>query len=387
MAGKRKLFEDVADAQATRPVAQTGVIDRGRGGARGAIRIWLMMLFALVFVMIAVGGLTRLTDSGLSITEWRPVTGALPPLNAADWQSEFEKYRQIDEYQLQNKGMSLAEFKVIYWWEWGHRQLGRVIGLVWAIGFAWFGLRKQIPVGWTGRLLLLGGLGGLQGAIGWWMVSSGVTTGALTGGATTTDVASYRLATHLGLAFVILGFITWYVLMLGRREQDLMQARRAKESGQASLATGLMAFAFAQILIGALVAGIDAGREFVDWPLMGGDVFPVGAFDITPLWRNFFENPGLVQFMHRVTGYALAAFAILVWLRGRRSAHPATRFAYHLMMGAMAAQIVLGIVTVLNAAPVHYALAHQALAVILWVLIIRARFLSGYPIAATIRGT
>jgi heme a synthase len=381
MAEKRKLFEEVGDARAARPVAQTGVIDRGRGGARGAIRVWLFILFALVFVMIAVGGLTRLTDSGLSITEWKPFTGAMPPLNAADWQSEFAKYQEIDEFRVQNSWMELGDFKLIYWWEWGHRQLGRVIGLVWAIGFLWFLLRRQIPTGWTGRLLLLGGLGGLQGAIGWWMVSSGVSTGGAV-----LDVASYRLATHLGLAFVILGFITWYALMLGRPEKDLMQARRAKESKLFGMSTGVLHFAFLQILLGALVAGIDAGRYFVDWPLMQGQFFPPDAFNIAPVWRNFFENPGLVQFMHRMAGYLLFAFAVVVWLRGRKSAHPKTRNAFNLMMLAMAGQVVLGIVTVLNAAPVHIAIWHQVLAVILWVLILRARFLSGYPIPTSLRG-
>ena len=381
MAEKRKLFEEVGTSQAARPVVETGAIDRGRGGARGAIRIWLMMLFALVFIMIAVGGATRLTDSGLSITEWRPFTGAMPPLNDADWQSEFAKYQEIDEFKVQNSWMQLADFKRIYWWEWGHRQLGRVIGLVWAIGFFWFLLRKQIPTAWTGRLLLLGALGGAQGAIGWWMVASGVTSGA-----GTTDVASYRLATHLGLAFVILGFITWYMLMLGRTERDLMQARRAKEAKQFGLSTGLLHFAFLQILIGALVAGIDAGRYFVDWPMMQGQFFPPDAFSITPGWRNFFENPGLVQFIHRITGYLLLAFGIVVWLRGRKSAHPHTRFAFNAVMAALALQVAVGITTVLYAAPVLVALCHQALAVVLWVLILRARFLSAYPIATSLRG-
>ncbi|KIN61005.1 Heme A synthase [Sulfitobacter noctilucae] len=381
MAEKRKLFEDVGSVETAKPVAQTGVIDRGRGGARGAIRIWLMLLFALVFLMIAVGGMTRLTDSGLSITEWRPITGSIPPLNEADWQSEFDKYKQIDEFQLQNSWMQLSDFKVIYWWEWGHRQLGRVIGLVWAVGFFWFLLRRQIPTGWTGRLLLLGALGGMQGAIGWWMVASGVTTGE-----GMLDVKSYRLATHLGLAFVILGFITWYMLLLGRSERDLMQARRAKEGKPFSLATGLMHFTFLQIILGALVAGIDAGRYFVDWPLMQGQVFPPDAFDIDPLWRNFFENPGLVQFMHRVSGYLLFIFGIVVWLRGRGSAHATTRFAFNAVMAVLTLQMVWGITTVLYAAPVHIALVHQALAVILWVLILRARYLSAYPIATSIRG-
>ncbi|AXI46757.1 heme A synthase [Sulfitobacter sp. SK012] len=381
MATKRKLFEDVGEAQTTRTVAKTGVIDAGRGGARGAIRIWLMILFALVCVMILVGGATRLTDSGLSITEWNPFSGAMPPLDAAAWASEFEKYQQIDEFRLQNSWMELSDFKTIYWWEWGHRQLGRVIGLVWAIGFFWFLARRQIPTGWTPKLLLLGALGGLQGAIGWWMVSSGVTAGTAT-----TDVASTRLAVHLGLAFAILGLITWNVLSLGRPERDLMQARRNKDAKLYGLSTGLLHFAFLQILIGALVAGIDAGRTYTDWPLMAGQFFPPQAFAIEPMWRNFIENPGLVQFIHRMTGYALLAFGIVVWLRGRKSAHPRTRFAFNAVMAGMALQVVVGITTVLYEAAVPVAMVHQGLAVVLWVLILRARHLSLYPISTSLRG-
>jgi cytochrome c oxidase assembly protein subunit 15 len=340
-----------------------------------------MILFALVVVMIAVGGLTRLTDSGLSITEWRPITGAVPPMNAADWQAEFDKYKQIDEFRIQNQWMELDDFKVIYWWEWGHRQLGRVIGLVWAVGFLGFAVARNIPPGWTGRLFLVGALGGLQGAIGWWMVSSGVTQGE---GAT--DVASYRLAVHLGLAFAILGVLAWYVFLLGRPERELLQARRAKETRLFGLSTGLLHFAFLQILIGALVAGIDAGRSYTDWPLMGGQVIPPNPMLLEPAWRNLFENPGLVQFIHRVTGYLLLGFGIVVWLKGRRSAHEATRFAFNATMAALALQIVLGIVTVLYAAPWQVAILHQLLAVVLWVLILRARFLSAYPIATSLRG-
>ncbi len=380
MATNRKLFEEVG-ADTAKPIATKGVIDAGRGGARGVIRIWLMVLFALVFLMILVGGATRLTDSGLSITEWRPFTGAMPPLNATDWESEFAKYQEIDEFRLQNSWMTLSDFKLIYWWEWGHRQLGRVIGLVWGLGFFWFLLRRQIPTGWTPRLLLLGGLGGLQGAIGWWMVSSGVTSGTAI-----TDVHSERLATHLGLAFVIMGFITWYVLSLGRPERDLMQARRAKEAKLYGLSTGLLHFAFLQILIGALVAGIDAGRTYTDWPLMAGQFFPPHAFELEPLWTNFIENPGLVQFIHRITGYLLFAFSVVVWLRGRASAHPNTRFAFNAVFAAIVLQVVLGITTVLYAAPLTIALMHQGLAVLCWVLILRARHLSLYPIATSLRG-
>ena len=378
MGGKRSIFEEVSETgRAATPAP--GVIDRGRPDARGAIRAWLMMLFALVFVMIAVGGLTRLTDSGLSITVWEPIRGAVPPLTAEEWQAEFDLYRQIPEYQLQNSGMSMSEFKVIYWWEWGHRQLGRFIGLVWALGFLWFLVRRRIPTGWTGRLLGLGALGGAQGAIGWWMVHSGLQEGML-------DVASYRLATHLGVAFVILGFLAWYILLLGRPERHLMQARREREQRLFGLGTGLMHFAFLQILIGALVAGIDAGRSFMDWPLMGGEILPFTAFDLEPLWRNFFENPALVQFVHRVTGYVLLVFGVVVWARGRRSAHARTRFAFNAVMAALVLQIVLGVVTVLYGAVWYIAILHQALAVVLWVLILRARFLAAYPMATSIRG-
>jgi cytochrome c oxidase assembly protein subunit 15 len=313
------------------------------------------------------------------------LTGAIPPLDAATWQSEFDKYRAIPEYQLQNKGMSLEEFKVIYWWEWGHRQLGRLIGLVWFLGFAGFLVTRNIPAGWTGRLLLLGALGGLQGAIGWWMVRSGFE-------GTMLDVKSYRLATHLGLAFVILGLIAWYVFLLGRSEAELMQARRGREAKLFSMTTGLMHFAFLQILLGALVAGIDAGRGFPTWPLMNGQFFPADAFYVPdgnggslPIWHAFLENPGLVQFMHRMSGYLLFAFGVVVWLRGRRSAHAVTRGAYHGVMAMMLAQMVLGIAAVLTAAHVHVAITHQIGAVILWVLIIRARHLAQYPMAGSIR--
>jgi len=379
MAEKRSIFEEVSTTEKAAPTA--GVIDAGKRGARRGIRAWLMVLFALVVVMIAVGGLTRLTDSGLSITEWKPVTGALPPMSAAEWESEFDKYRQIDEYQLQNKGMSMAEFKVIYWWEWGHRQLGRVIGLVWALGFFGFLLTRNIPAGWTGRLLGLGALGGLQGAVGWWMVASGVTQGE-----GMLDVASYRLATHLGLAFVILGFIAWYVFELKCEERQLMQCRRHRETRLFSLGTGLMYFAFLQILLGALVAGIDAGRTYTDWPLMAGGVLPPYPFDITPWWRNFFENAGLVQFMHRVAGYLLMIFGIVVWLRARRSPNSGTRGAFTVVFAMLILQMFIGIVTVLYGAPWQIAIVHQFGAVVLWVLILRARFYAGYPTPDTLRG-
>ena len=346
----RSIFEEVGTTQ--KQVAQPGGIDRGGDTGRRFARPWLMVLFALVAVMIAVGGLTRLTDSGLSITEWAPVTGALPPMTEEAWQSEFAKYQEIPEYQLQNKGMSLAEFKTIYWWEWGHRQLGRVIGLVWAVGFFYLLFSRKMPQGWTPKLLGLGALGGLQGAIGWWMVASGLQEGML-------DVASYRLATHLGLAFVIFGVITWFILQLSRRSADLLQARRAGDSRLWTLGTWLMALTFLQIVLGALVAGIDAGRAFPEWPLMAGGIFPPEPFNLTPVWRNFFEDAGLVQFMHRTSGYILFALGLYAWSVARRSANSRTRYAFNLVLAVMFLQIVLGIVTVLYSAPWELAILHQ----------------------------
>lgn len=385
MATKRSIFEEVGAEQKPTVAPTGGGIDARPKGARRGIRLWLVALFLLVATMIAVGGLTRLTDSGLSITEWKPVTGALPPMSEAEWQSEFDKYRAIPEYQLQNKGMSLEAFKTIYWWEWGHRQLGRLIGLVWFVGFVGFAVARQIPSGWTGRLFLLGALGGLQGAIGWWMVSSGLEGEML-------DVASYRLAVHLGLAFVILGFLAWYVFLLGRSEAELMTARRGREAKLYSLSTGLMHFAFLQILLGALVAGIDAGRAFPTWPLMNGQFFPADAFYVPdgqggtlPVWHAFFENPGLVQFIHRMSGYLLFFFAVVVWLRGLKSSYQVTQMAFHQVMAMMVVQMALGIATVLTVAHVHVAITHQIGAVILWVLILRARHLSMYPVAGSIR--
>ena len=379
MAEKRSIFEEVGTEKAAQPKPAGGMIDAAKGGARGAIRAWLYLLFSLVVIMVAVGGLTRLTDSGLSITEWAPISGAIPPLSAADWEAEFEAYRAIPEYQLQNRGMSLDEFKVIYWWEWGHRQLGRVIGLVWAVGFLGFLVTRKIPTGWTGRLLLLGVLGGLQGAIGGWMVSSGLGEGML-------DVASYRLAVHLGLAFVILGLIAWYMFALGRREIDLMQARRGRERKLWITGTGFMHLAMLQILLGALVAGIDAGRNYTDWPLMAGGFLPPQPFDLQPIWRNFFEDDGLVQFMHRMAGYLLFLYGILAWVRARKSPNRETRFAFNAVFAMLSLQVVLGIVTVIYSAPWHIAIVHQLGAVALWVLILRARFLAGYPQAQSVRG-
>jgi cytochrome c oxidase assembly protein subunit 15 len=268
--------------------------------------------------------------------------------------------------------MSLSEFKFIYWWEWGHRQLGRVIGLVWFCGFIFLLALGKIQKPWRLRLLLIGVLIGVQGTVGWWMVSSGLT-------GTVLDVASYRLATHLGLAFIILGYISWFILLLGRSETFILQARRNAEPKFVFLSTGLLHLTFLQILFGALVAGIDAGRSYTDWPLMAGQFFPPDLFYLNPWWRNFFEDPGLVQFVHRISGYILFIFCIYSWSSVRKSGNESLKFGFNLIFVIAFFQMVLGIVTVFYAAPWEIAIVHQFGAILLWVAVLRARFITKYP--------
>ncbi len=371
---KRSIFEDVGGGKAEAKVAAAPVRSRE---ARGAIALWLLALALLTAAMVLVGGLTRLTDSGLSITEWAPVMGAVPPLSEADWRAAFAAYRQTTEFQDQNNWMTLADFRPIFWWEWGHRLLGRLIGGVWLVGFLVFLLARRIPAGWTGRLILPGVLGGLQGAVGWWMVVSGL-TGRL-------DVASYRLALHLGLAFVIFMVLIWLALLVRLDDVALLKARRRRLPALMGVAGALTALVFVQILAGALVAGIDAGRGYVDWPLMQGQFLPGESFEMTPLWVNLFENPALVQFIHRMLGYLVLAFGIVFALRCGRSGHGATRNLGRWVGVAILAQVLIGIVTVMNASPLEIAIFHQAGALVVIAVLIRAMFEITYPGEQTIK--
>lgn len=377
MSYKRSIFEEVGnDTKIT--AAVVGAISRDEGSERGLVRLWLWALVGLIVIMITVGGLTRLTDSGLSITEWDPVMGAVPPLNVAAWDVAFAAYKTTAEFTLQNTAMSLAEFKTIFWWEWGHRQLGRFIGLVWLAGFLLLLALGKLPK--TRRLLLfaIGPFIGLQGFIGWLMVNSGLDGVRI-------DVASYWLMTHLGAAFALLGYIFWILQLFGRSEAELLQARRVRERKLFGMSTGLMHFVALQVLLGALVAGIDAGRNYTDWPLMAGGFLPPDLFSLTPWWRNFFEDDGLVQFIHRMSAYLLFAFGIVVALRAKASAHKMTRAAFGTVGLLLILQMVLGVVTVMNSSPWSLAILHQFTAILLWLAVIHGRFLAGYPIATSVR--
>ena len=310
-----------------------------------AVGIWLLSVASLIILMVLVGGLTRLTDSGLSITEWKPVTGALPPLSQADWMSEFDKYKAIPEYQLVNKGFSLEEFKYIYWWEWGHRQLGRVIGVVFFIPFMFFLMRGFIA---KKNILPLTGiffLGGLQGFMGWYMVQSGLTDRV--------DVSQYRLAMHLGLALIIFCLVFWQALRLLQPAQAIEEPSR-----QIYFGYFLIFMVFMQSLLGALVAGLNAGKTYTDWPYMDGDLIPSGLLDMQPVMDNFFESHLTVQFDHRIGAYLLLILVIIhFWSQFKQNAP--TRMTAGLLMFGVIAQAVLGIVTLMQAVPMHMGALHQ----------------------------
>jgi cytochrome c oxidase assembly protein subunit 15 len=338
-----------------------------------AVRAWLIALAVLVVAMVAVGGATRLTGSGLSITEWRPVTGAVPPLSHKAWLAEFAKYRAIPQYELLNRGMSLDEFKFIYWWEWSHRQLGRLIGLVFFLPFLWFWLKAVVRGRLALALLGVGLLGGLQGAVGWIMVASGLEPGM-------TAVAPIRLTVHLTIASLILAALVWIATGLGART---IAPSLGGGQGRAVLrgASVLVALIFGQIALGGLVAGSRAGLTYNTWPLMDGHVVPPAAtlFSTTPLIENFVDNLALVQFNHRTLGLVLVGFA--VWhafsLRRAVPGSPAVRRAGALA-GLCLVQMALGIATLVLAVPLWAGLAHQLLAMaVLATAVVHLRRCSG----------
>ena len=320
---------------------------------RALLRWWLYIVCAMILAMVVVGGATRLTDSGLSITEWKPIHGIIPPLSAAEWQEEFEKYKQIPEYQLQNAGMSLEAFKTIFWWEWGHRFLGRIIGLVFAIPLAVFWLTGRIEQRLKPRLLFLLALGGFQGFIGWWMVKSGLVDRV--------DVSQYRLAIHLTLACAILAYAFWVARGLAHHSTALEVPRKV-----AILAPLVVLAILFQVFLGGLVAGLDAGLASNEWPKMLGDWVPDAIWDMTPVWLNWFENPISVQFNHRLGGYLLfLLIAAQAWVALRSRAERPHKRRTVLIVLLVLVQIALGVVTVLWEVQLHAALTHQAVAVIL----------------------
>ncbi len=310
---------------------------------------WLFVVAGLIVAMVVVGGITRLTESGLSITSWKPISGIVPPLTEAQWQAEFAGYRRIPEYAAFNQGMTLTGFKHIFFWEYAHRLLGRIIGLAFAAPLLWFAIRKQIPAGYGWRLVALLALGGFQGAIGWWMVASGLSV--------RTDVSHVRLAIHLLTALTILAGIVWTALDLRALHRSPL-AHPARLTGVAIAALALLVV---QLLYGAFTAGLDAGYAFASWPLMGDALFPANVPMVDPGWRNAVDNPVVVQFIHRWWAFVTAAG--LVWLAVRATRAGAK--AGWWVIALVALQIVLGIATLLSGVQIDLAVAHQANAALL----------------------
>ena len=329
-------------------VASPSVVARHSSAADPArpVAIWLFVVAAMIALMVVVGGLTRLTESGLSIVEWKPVTGVIPPIGEAQWAAEFDKYKQFPEYQKINRGMTLDGFKSIFWLEYIHRLLGRLIGVIFFLPMVWFWLRNRIPAGMKPHLVAMFVLGGSQGALGWFMVESGLVDRP--------DVSHLRLTAHLGLALLIFVYILWSALSLARRGRMLA----LRGGGIAAL---LACLVFLQILSGGLVAGLDAGQGYNTWPLMDGSIIPKGLLSMSPGWINILDNAMTVQFQHRMGAYLVAALAVATAILSKGRAATGLR---HGLLAAVALQIALGITTLLHHVPVSLGAMHQAGAVL-----------------------
>jgi cytochrome c oxidase assembly protein subunit 15 len=338
-------------------VAETPpIVARDRWRDRRAVRLWLNVVAVMIVAMVVVGGATRLTGSGLSITEWRPVHGVVPPLNQSQWQEEFDRYRQIPQYTIVNPGMTLSEFQAIFWWEWAHRLLGRLIGVVVLAPLAFFWLTGKLEQRLKPRMVAIFLLGGLQGAVGWWMVASGL--------AERVSVSQYRLTIHLTLACAILGYVVWV-------ERSIAPPSRAPERLLRLTAGVVVALVFVQIALGGLVAGLDAGLTFNTWPLMDGRLIPSGLFLLDPWWANFGENHMTVQFVHRVGAYLVFAAALAHGLLARRSAHATGAWA---LVALVTLQAAVGVATLVLVVPIPLALFHQfGAVVVLWAAVTHLR--------------
>ena len=319
------------------------------------VRVWLYVLAAAILLMVSIGGMTRLTDSGLSITSWKPISGIVPPLSAEDWQAEFDAYKQIPEFERQNFWMEMSDFQSIFWWEWSHRFLGRIIGILFAVPFVVFLVQRRLSWRLAPSLLLLFFLGGFQGFLGWWMVSSGLSERV--------DVSQYRLAIHLGAASLLFCAILGVARSL---KPVLPSSERGAVSGIWRLGLSILAILiFLQIIMGALVAGLDAGFGFNTWPLMEGRWIPQGLFEKQPLWLNVTENLLAVQFFHRSLGYVVGIWAFILFVSGLRLNVKILKNWLQILVLLVLVQILFGILTLLLVVPVSLALVHQATAFIL----------------------
>ena len=350
------------DAAALRPARRGGIGPKRVARNSRAVAWWLLGLAGLVLAMVVLGGITRLNHAGLSIVDWRPLVGVLPPFGEEAWQALFVDYKRFPEYQELNRGMTLEEFKEIFWLEYAHRLLGRIVGVAFALPFIWFLIRRAFDRPLALKVLAIGILGGLQGLLGWYMVKSGLVDRP--------DVSPYRLAAHLGLAVAIYGCLIWVALGLLTGGSVERVRREGRWRGAIWGVTGLV---FLTILSGSFVAGNDAGLAYNTFPLMADAIVPPDIFLIEPLWRNFFENVPLVQLDHRLLAMLAALIVILIWAAALRWLGPApARVALHVASVAVLVQFVLGIATLLTFVPVPLGAAHQAGAMVVFTAILAA---------------
>ncbi|MBV9043901.1 MAG: COX15/CtaA family protein [Alphaproteobacteria bacterium] len=321
--------------------------------SRRAVGFWLLGIAAIILAMITVGGLTRITGSGLSITEWDVIMGAIPPLTDTQWHDAFAKYQRIPQYIHENAGMSLEAFKGIFWWEWAHRLLGRLLGFLFLIPFLWFAWTGAIKRAEWPRMIVLFFLGGLQGAVGWWMVQSGLETRV--------SVSQYRLAIHLGVALILFVAMVYIALEYLR----LPETRARTAAAWPKLPTAFGVLVYIQMLLGALVAGLHAGLIYNTWPSMDGRFAPEDLFAVAPWWLNFFENPGTAQFDHRIGAYIVVATALTLWWRERGKLTGYAGRSGNALLHITLFQVALGIATLLLQAPEFLAAAHQLVAALL----------------------
>lgn len=337
-------------------------------GAPRAVGIWLVICCLFVVAILVVGGVTRLTHSGLSITEWQPIVGTVPPLSAERWDEAFAKYQATPEYRLVNRGMSLAAFKSIFWWEYVHRLLGRLVGVAFALPLVWFVVRRKLPAGLAPSLIAIFALGALQGALGWYMVQSGLVDDP--------RVSQLRLAAHLGLALLIFAGMLWLALSLLRPHAVLPAEASAMETDGATalrrFALLIVALVFVQAIAGGLVAGIRAGLAYNTFPLMNGQLVPPEILSLEPWYRNFTDNMATVQFDHRAIAWLLALLIPVFWFLVRPHALPRVRLSADLLLAALLLQFALGVATLLLVVPVPLAAAHQAGAVLLFAAALNA---------------
>ncbi len=353
-------------------VRATDRVDRNRAH----VRLWLGFVLLFLFALVLVGGATRLTESGLSITEWKPIHGVIPPISAQEWEEEFALYQKIPQYQQINQGMTVDEFKTIFWWEWAHRLLARTIGLIFALPLLFFWVTGRIERHLKLPLVGILALGGFQGFIGWWMVSSGLVA--------RTDVSQYRLATHLVIACLIFASCMWIMRGLSQHAGEAAPTARSK-----TMAAIIAVMALVQIYLGALVAGLDAGLSYNTWPLMDGAMIPGDLFVQQPFWLNVFENPKTVQFIHRCGAYFLFALVLMHMIASLRAAPQTTHARRSVLLFALVTiQAMIGIVTLLLQVPVGWGVLHQggALVVLGFAIAHWRGFVGEYPHEIAIPG-